>query len=99
MGLIQYTVFSTLSTFLLQYNYYYTILHWKGTRNIPKEFNLEVCYRMLMTIVYLSCEHIRQGGFIFLRASPAVLSMWSSTVKLDEEKSKHAGLAQENGCG
>jgi hypothetical protein len=25
--------------------------------------------------------------------------MWSSTVKLDEEKSKHAGLAQESGCG
>ncbi len=41
----------------------------------PKNFNLEVCYRMLMTIVYLSCEHNRQGGFIFLRASPAVLSM------------------------
>jgi hypothetical protein len=54
---------------------------------------------MLMTIVYLSCEHIRQGGFIFVRASPAMLSMWSSIVKLDEEKWKHAGLAQENGFG
>jgi hypothetical protein len=34
-----------------------------------------------------------------LRASPVVLSMWSCTVKLDEEKWKYAGLAQENGFG
>jgi hypothetical protein len=32
-----------------------------------------------------------------LRASPVVLSMWYCRVKLDEEKSKHAGLAQEIG--
>jgi hypothetical protein len=32
-----------------------------------------------------------------LRACPAVLSLWYCTVKLDEEKSKHAGLAQEIG--
>jgi hypothetical protein len=32
-----------------------------------------------------------------LRACPAVLSPWYCTVKLDEEKSKHAGLAQEIG--
>jgi hypothetical protein len=31
----------------------------------------------------------------FVRASPAVVSMWPSTVKLDEEKSKNAGLAEE----
>jgi hypothetical protein len=31
-----------------------------------------------------------------IRAFPAVLRMWSSTVKLDEEKSKYASLAQEN---
>jgi hypothetical protein len=30
-------------------------------------------------------------------ASPAVLSMWSCTIKLGEEKSKYVGLAQENG--
>jgi hypothetical protein len=35
----------------------------------------------------------------FIRASPAVLSMQSCTVQLDEEKSKHAGLAQEIGFG
>jgi hypothetical protein len=29
-------------------------------------------------------------------ASPAVLNMRSCRVKLNEEKSKHAGLAQEN---
>jgi hypothetical protein len=32
-----------------------------------------------------------------LRASQGVVSMWPCTVKLDEEKSKCAGLAQENG--
>jgi hypothetical protein len=30
-----------------------------------------------------------------LRTSPAVLSMWPCTLKLDEEKSKHVGLAQQ----
>jgi hypothetical protein len=34
-----------------------------------------------------------------LRPSPAVLSMWPCTLEFDEEKSKHAGLAQENGFG
>jgi hypothetical protein len=34
-----------------------------------------------------------------IRASPVVLSMGSCTVKLDEEKYKHAGLAEENGFG
>jgi hypothetical protein len=34
---------------------------------------------------------------VLLRASPAVLSTWYCTVKLDGEKSKHAGLAQEIG--
>jgi hypothetical protein len=34
-----------------------------------------------------------------LRASPAVLSMRSCTVKLDEEKLNYAGLAEENGFG
>jgi hypothetical protein len=34
-----------------------------------------------------------------LRASPAVLSTSSCTVKLDEEKSKYASLALENGSG
>jgi hypothetical protein len=33
---------------------------------------------------------------LYLRASPG---MWSYTVKSDEEKSKHVGLAQENGFG
>jgi hypothetical protein len=33
------------------------------------------------------------------RASPAVLGMRSSTVKLDEENLWFAGLAQENGFG
>ncbi len=34
-----------------------------------------------------------------LRASPALLSMWSCTVKLDEENLNYAGLAQENTFG
>jgi hypothetical protein len=34
-----------------------------------------------------------------LRAAPTVLSMWPSKIKLDEEKSKHAVLAQRNGFG
>jgi hypothetical protein len=32
-----------------------------------------------------------------LRASPLVLTMWACTLKSDEEKWKHAGLAQEIG--
>jgi hypothetical protein len=35
----------------------------------------------------------------WVRASPVVLAMWSCTVKLDEEKPKYAGLAQENALG
>ncbi len=34
-----------------------------------------------------------------LRASPAMLSMGPCKLKLDEEKSKHAGVAQQNGFG
>ncbi len=34
-----------------------------------------------------------------VRASPAVLNMWSCLVNLDEEKSKHSGLAQEYSFG
>jgi hypothetical protein len=35
-----------------------------------------------------------------VRPSPAVmLSMWPSNRKLDEEKSKHIGFAQQNGFG
>jgi hypothetical protein len=34
-----------------------------------------------------------------LRASPAVLSMWSCTGKIDEENPTYAGLTQENGFG
>jgi hypothetical protein len=37
--------------------------------------------------------------FIVLTGSPAVLSMWLSTLKLDEKKSKHTGLAHQNGFG
>ncbi len=32
-------------------------------------------------------------------ASMVVLSMWPSKIKMDEEKSKHANLAQQNGLG
>jgi hypothetical protein len=32
-----------------------------------------------------------------LRAAPLVLSMWPCKRKLDEEKLKHASLAQQNG--
>jgi hypothetical protein len=38
------------------------------------------------------------GLFVhLLRASPPVLSMWPSTLKSDEEKSKYAGLSHKNG--
>jgi hypothetical protein len=40
-----------------------------------------------------------EGYLATLRASPAVLHKWSCTVKLDELKSKCAGLAQENHFG
>ncbi len=33
----------------------------------------------------------------FLRAAPLVLSIWPCQRKLDEEESKHAGLAHQNG--
>ncbi len=36
---------------------------------------------------------------MLVRASPALLSMWPCTMNLDEEKSKHARLAQQNGSG
>jgi len=36
---------------------------------------------------------------ISFRASPVVLSMWSCTVKLDEENPTFPSLAQENGFG
>ncbi len=34
-----------------------------------------------------------------VRATPPVLSMWPCKSKLDEEKSKHVDLAQQNGFG
>ncbi len=34
---------------------------------------------------------------MMLRATPPVLSMWPCKLKLDEEKWKLAGLAQQNG--
>jgi hypothetical protein len=34
-----------------------------------------------------------------VRAAPLVHSMWPSKTKLDEEKSKHDSLAQQNGFG
>jgi hypothetical protein len=36
---------------------------------------------------------------VVLTGSPAVLSIWSFTLKLDEVRSKHAGLAPEIGFG
>jgi hypothetical protein len=36
---------------------------------------------------------------MFLRATPLVLRMWFCKSKLDEEKSKHAGLAEKNDFG
>jgi hypothetical protein len=34
-----------------------------------------------------------------ITAAPPVLSVWPNKRKLDEEKSKHAGLVQQNGFG
>ncbi len=42
---------------------------------------------------------VNQLNHIVIKASQTVLGMWSSTVKLDEENSIYAGLAQENGFG
>jgi hypothetical protein len=36
---------------------------------------------------------------LHLRVVPAVISKWPSKRKLDEEKSKHVGLAHQNGFG
>jgi hypothetical protein len=32
-----------------------------------------------------------------VRATPSVLGMWPCKLEMDEKKSKHAGLAQQNG--
>jgi hypothetical protein len=56
------------------------------------------------------CSVIRVGQFCVQKTpqgpewglesiSLGALSMWPYRVKMDEEKSKHAGLAQQNGCG
>ncbi len=37
--------------------------------------------------------------YLAITTAPAVLSMWSCKLKLDDEKSKHAYLAQQNGFG
>ncbi len=39
------------------------------------------------------------GPLCTLWATPPVLSMWPCNLKLDAKKSKHAGLAQQNGFG
>lgn len=39
------------------------------------------------------------GVFINLRVAPPVLRTWANKRKLDEEMSKHAGLAEQNGFG
>ncbi len=36
---------------------------------------------------------------IGINASLVMLGMWTCKLKLDEKKSKHAGLAQQNGFG
>jgi hypothetical protein len=40
-----------------------------------------------------------QGTSVPFRASPAVLTMWSSTVKLDGQNPTNAGLTKEIGFG
>jgi hypothetical protein len=55
-------------------------------------------------------ENWPDSGFLFnthpilvysnnLRVAPPVLRTWANKRKLDEEKSKHAGLAEQNGFG
>jgi hypothetical protein len=54
--------------------------------------------RMLMKFIR-SCWWLTRFSQQVVRASPMVLSMWSCTIKLDEENPKYARLAQENGFG
>jgi hypothetical protein len=49
-----------------------------------------------ITWVFLSASFIQKT---LKSISSNAEYIWSCTEKLDEEKSKHAGLAQENGCG
>jgi hypothetical protein len=51
-------------------------------------------WKILRIFLYVLLAHA-----LSLRASPAVLSLRSCIVKLDEEKSKYACLAQEIGFG
>jgi hypothetical protein len=44
-------------------------------------------------VFFTSVFYYPKQAFFGVRASPAVLSMWSCTLKLDEEKSKHPILA------
>jgi len=46
---------------------------------------------------HLTCKSSTWILGLGLRASPAVLGMWSCIVKLDEENRTFAGLAQEIG--
>jgi hypothetical protein len=58
-------------------------------------FNSNPCFLAFLcrwwSQIYLASHHVR--------ATPLVLSMWPCKLKLDEEKSKHASLAYQNGFG
>jgi hypothetical protein len=55
----------------------------------------EVSYMVPLDPKGVICSLKERG----VRASPAVLSMWSYTVKIDEENPTYAGLTENNGFG
>jgi hypothetical protein len=63
-------------------------------------FSNSSCYHLLH---FLLCRLLRCSIRLHLlanfRGTPTVLSMQPDNLKLDEEKSKHAGLAWQNGLG
>jgi hypothetical protein len=73
-------------------------------RNVGPITNLQTWIPIGSTVILALIELLVETLKIFkktffkghIRASPALLSIWSCTVQLDEEKSKYAGLAQEN---
>ncbi len=62
-----------------------------GFQHAPQGFPMFPTFALRFTLVSYAASP-KEG----IRASPWVLSMWSCTVKLDEEKSQYGGLAQYN---
>jgi len=83
------------------FNFLWRFFNFHGTSLVPKiktnSYESVSSMSPLLTKLFIIMSRSDVGLFQLLRASRAVLSMWCCKVKWDEEKSKYAGLAQENG--